>query len=137
MTGTLVWLVIALTVVTLAMNFPRYRLRRRLAQTRGDSDGFPRFRAALPEVPEDLCRSVYSGIQQLIAPHSFPIHVADDLVATLDVDLGDLHDLAESLHIDQRRTDTPAINTAGDLARAAWHARQTSGRNAHRSVRSV
>lgn len=128
--NTFLWilvLVAALAGLTLALNLPREVRVRRLAKSRDGSNAFADFRAALPELPDDLCRSVYDALQALVPGRDFPVRADDDLSRTLEVDQGSLDDVIERLLGDGEKVPAgrlPPIVTAGDLARAAWRSRR-------------
>ena len=119
-------------LLALAVNVPRERRIRQLAASRAGSDSFDAFRQSLPEVPNDIARAVYEGVQGLVAA-DFPVRATDGLLDTLEVDQGSLDDLIEELCGQPNRgvvgTHEPhepvhSITTVADLARAIWRVRR-------------
>jgi hypothetical protein len=125
---TLFWivgLVAVWTALTVAVNLPRDRRLRKLAASRSGGDAFAAFRESLPAIPEAVLRSVYSGVQNVVPGEDFPLRADDDLLETLEVDLGDLSDLMEDILAQKPGAVSPSdagspIETVGDLARAVW-----------------
>jgi hypothetical protein len=115
--------------LTLAMNLPRGRRLRRLARSHAGSAAFAAFRTSLPEIPEDLCESVYRGVQNLVPGKDFPVRADDNLWQTLEVDQGSLDDLIDELVANPREAadsiqpPCSSIATVADLARTVWRAR--------------
>jgi hypothetical protein len=106
--------------LNLALNVPRERRFQRLARSRAGGDAFSAFRQSMPEIPEDVLRAVYRGVQNLVPGEDFPVRAEDSLFQTLEVDEGSLADLPEELLADP----SYPITTVGDLARAVWQRRR-------------
>jgi hypothetical protein len=106
---------VVLVALTLLLNLPReIHLRRMADSRRAEGDAFAAFQSALPDVPADLLRTVYLEVQGWVRK-GFPLRADDQLLATLDIDQGNLEVLLENLGLPE---STAAPGTVGDLAKA-------------------
>jgi hypothetical protein len=112
---------VILVAWTVLINLPREIHLRKLADSRrSDGDAFAAFQASLADIPADLLRTVYLEVQGWVRK-DFPLRADDGLLATLDIDQGNLDVLLESLGL----PETAALPgwTLGDLARAVYRHR--------------
>lgn len=111
---------VILVAWTVLINLPREIHLRKLADSRqSDGDAFAAFQASLPDIPADLLRTVYLEVQGWMRK-DFPLRADDGLLATLDIDQGNLEVLLENLGLPETAA---APDTVGDLARAVYRHR--------------
>ena len=114
---------IVLVALTVLLNLPRdIRLRRMADSRRAEGDAFAAFQASLPGIPADLLRTVYLEVQGWVRK-DFPLRADDGLLATLDIDQGNLDVLLGNLGLPET-AGWPGC-TVGDLARAVHRHRTT------------
>jgi hypothetical protein len=110
----------AFALLTVATNLPRVLRQRKLAASRAGVDAFAVFRESLPDIPEEVLRRLYVRVQGLLPGRDFPLRGDDNLVKTLEIDQGNLADIVEDLIPASSLPASPGIETLADLAKAVW-----------------
>jgi hypothetical protein len=110
----------AFALLTVLTNLPRERRQRKLAASRAGTDAFADFRASLADIPEEVLRRVYARVQALLPGKDFPLRGADNLVNTLELDLGTLYNAVDDLIPESHLPVDLRMKTLADLANAVW-----------------
>lgn len=110
----------AFALITVLTNLPRELRQRKLAASRSGLNAFADFRASLPDIPEDVLQRVYARMQRLLPGKDFPMRGDDDLVNTLELDLGTLYDAMDDLIPESDLPVDVPMKTLADLAKAVW-----------------